>query len=108
MAPVLKQPLPLEGEFVAEAVAEDEGEPVTFTLDPVFFAPVLAAVGAADPPRAITVRRVRANSNRDIIRVPLTILARTDRQEAVGCRRHITSTHASVVDRRASALQRTR
>jgi hypothetical protein len=24
--------------------------PVTFTLDPVFFAPVLAAVGAVDPP----------------------------------------------------------
>ena len=27
MAPVLRPPLPLEGEFVAEVVAEDEGEP---------------------------------------------------------------------------------
>ena len=27
MAPVLGPPLPLEGEFVAEVVAEDEGEP---------------------------------------------------------------------------------
>lgn len=50
MAPVLRPPLPLEGEFVAEVVAEDEGEPVAFTLEPVFFAPVLAAVGAVDPP----------------------------------------------------------